>query len=176
MTISFSRRRGGGCCAHGLQLELDLDAIAHQQAARLEDLVPLEAEVLAVEGALRGESDPFVAPGVLAAAAVLDVERDLAADVADGQLSGQTVERRAELLDPRAAEPDLGKVLDVEEVGRPQVIVALGRARVDAGGIDRRLPDRPREIALVEVDLSGELGEAAPSLLDYHVADREVDA
>ena len=47
----------------------------------------LKAEVLPVESALRREADPFVAPGVLSAAAVLDVERDLAADVADGQLS-----------------------------------------------------------------------------------------
>jgi hypothetical protein len=101
-----------------LHLELDLHAIAHQHTAGLERLVPLEAEVLAVEGPLRGEADPFVAPGVLAAAAVLDVERDLAVDVADGQLAGQAVEFRAELLDPGAAEPDLGEVLDVEEVGR----------------------------------------------------------
>src|SRR5579863_9988922 len=160
----FRSGRLGGRRLDRLQLQLELHAIADQHATGLECLVPLQTEVLAVESAPRREADPFVAPGVLAAAAVLDVERDRTRDVADGQLAGQAVTLRADLLDPRTAEPDLGEMLDVEEIGRLQVLVTLGRPRVDAGGVDRRLHDRAREVALVERDVPGELGEAASNL------------
>src|SRR5262245_18819925 len=69
--------------SHAFHFELDVDAIADQHAARLEHLVPLETEVLAVEGGLRDEADALVAPGIFGATAVLDVERDWAGHVAD---------------------------------------------------------------------------------------------
>ena len=50
----------------------------------------------------------------------------------------------------RVLRNELGKLLDVEEVGRAQVRVALRRAGVDAGGVDRRLDGRPRQVAVVE--------------------------
>jgi len=91
-------------------------AIADQHAACLERLVPLEAELLPVQGALRRETDAFVAPRVLATAAVLGIERDRARDAADGQVPGEPITVPLDPLDPCAAKPDLGEVLHVEEV------------------------------------------------------------
>src|SRR5690349_7992925 len=90
-------RRGRLHCLH---LELDVDAIADQHAARLEQLVPLQAEVLAIDGRRRQEADALVTPRILRASAVLDVERDLAGDVADRQLADDAITLAAHLLDP----------------------------------------------------------------------------
>jgi hypothetical protein len=118
-------------------------------------------------------ADPLVAPRVHAAAGGLGVERDLARGVADRELADHAQPAAAEALDPRAAEPQHGEVLDVEEVGRAQVVVALGRAGVDARGVDRDLDPRPREVAVVELDRAGVLQEPAADLRRHHVADRE---
>src|SRR5690606_35218755 len=63
MPASSRDLRGRG--AHGLHLDLDVDALADENAARLERLIPLEAVVAPVEGRRRGEGGPLVAPGIL---------------------------------------------------------------------------------------------------------------
>src|SRR5215468_6603168 len=112
----------------GLDVELDVDAVADQHAAGLEQLVPRQAEVLAVDRCLRDEPDPLVAPRIDAAAGRLGVERDLAGRVADRELADHAQPAAADVLHARAAEAQLGEPLDVEEVRRAQVVVALGRA------------------------------------------------
>src|SRR6185436_2808056 len=82
-----SRRRVAGLGVDGLDVELDVDAIADEHPAGFEHLVPLEAEVLAIDRRLRDEADALVAPWIQAAASGLDVERDRARDVADGELA-----------------------------------------------------------------------------------------
>src|SRR5688500_8219938 len=83
----------------GLHFELDLDAVADEDAAGLEHLVPPESEVLPVESGFRDESDSLVAPRILGSAAVLDVEGYLARHVADGELSDDAVASIFEPLD-----------------------------------------------------------------------------
>src|SRR5258708_39708373 len=95
----------GGLCgrrAYALDLELELDAVAHEHATRLERLIPHEAEVLPVDGSLRCEADPLVAPRILAAASELRLERDRTSDAVDGQLTRQSVAIPRDLLEPRA--------------------------------------------------------------------------
>ena len=160
-----------------LHLELDVDAIADQHAAGLEHLVPAEAEVLAVERRLRDESDPLVAPRILGAAAVLDVERHLARHVADGEIADDAVAIVRDLLDARAAEARArGSVSTSKKsaerrcVSRCAVPVSMLAASIVASTVDRvRSASSMRESAAV-------LGEAASHLRDHHVADREVDA
>src|SRR5689334_7309167 len=89
-----------------LHLELDVDSIAEQDTAGLEQLIPPEPEVLPVECGLRDESDSLVAPRILGSAAVLDVERHLAGHVTDGEISDDAVVSIVELLDARAPEPE----------------------------------------------------------------------
>src|SRR3954454_24353029 len=99
-----------------LHFELDLDAIADQNAAGLEHLIPPEPEVLPVESGLRDESDSLVAPRIFGSAAVLDIDGHLACHVADGELSDDAIAILLDLLDAIAPEPELGKLLDVEEI------------------------------------------------------------
>src|SRR5260370_24679537 len=108
-------------------------------------------------------------------ATVFDVQRHLARGVADRQVSDDAIALPFEPFDTRAPEPELGVLLDVEEVRRAEVGVALGRTRVDAGGVDRRLDRRSGEVTVVEVRLAGVDREAASHLRDHHVTDREVD-
>src|SRR5262245_60644055 len=105
---------------YALHFQLDVDAVADQDAARFEDLVPVQAEVLPVERGLRDEADPLVAPRVLRAPAVLDVQRNRPRHVADREIAGDTVTALRQRVDARAAEPELRKALGVEEVGGPQ--------------------------------------------------------
>jgi len=91
-----SLRSGGldGRLPHGLDLDLDLDPLAHPHAAGLEDLVPGETEVLAVDGGLRREAGAQVAPGVPRLPGALDVEKDFARDAAGVGIGSATLYRK----------------------------------------------------------------------------------
>ena len=67
-----------------------------------------------------------------------------------------------------------GVVVDVEEVGRADVGVALLLAGVDRGEVDGR-GHAGLDGVLGGDDLAGELAEVAADLADHHVADREAD-
>src|SRR5262249_10365305 len=142
----------------------DVDAIADQDAAGLQHLIPFEAEVLPVHGTFGDESHPLVAPRILGPAAVLDVEGHLPRDVTDRQVAGHPAAVVVLLLDAPAPEAELGKLLDIEEIGRSEVCVSLGHAGVDAGRINRDLDDRSCEIAVVDLDAAGIFGEPASDL------------
>src|SRR5690349_20436962 len=119
MTLSFLRfpsRSALGRGADSLDLELDVDAVADQDAARLEELIPGEAEVLSIQRRLCCEANPFVPPWVLAAAAVRGVQRDLPRDTVEGQIADDAVAVFPDLLDALAREAELGKLFDVQEV------------------------------------------------------------
>jgi len=59
---ALRRLHGGGL--HRLDVELDVHAIADQDAPGFEKLVPLETEAFAVDRSLADESDPLVAPRI----------------------------------------------------------------------------------------------------------------
>src|SRR4051812_40189149 len=84
-----SSRRGlrslGDRRLYGLHLELDVDSVAHEHAAGLQRLVPLQPEVLPIDRGLGGEADALVAPGILGPAAVVNVQTHLASDAPDRQ-------------------------------------------------------------------------------------------
>src|SRR5262249_14171711 len=100
MMISFRLRgRIARGIAHGLDIELDVHSIAHEHAARFEQLVPLEPEVLAIDRRLRNESDALVPPRVHAAAGGLDVQCDLARGIANRELTDHAQTIRADISD-----------------------------------------------------------------------------
>ena len=88
----------------------------------------------------------LVAPGILRLAEVRHRQRDLLRDAADRQVADHVVAFAALLDDPLALEGDVRELLDVEEVGRAQVRVAIRLVGVDARRLDREL-DR-RELGL----------------------------
>src|SRR5512140_544073 len=144
---SRGARRRGRHLLDGLDLDLDVDLLAHHHAACLEDLVPGEAEILPVERSLRGEAGALISPRVLRAPRVLDVEDDRKPGAADRQVAGQPEAVVTQRLDLRAFEGELRVPRRVEEVRRLQVRVAVGDARVDAGRVDRHLHLRALRIA-----------------------------
>src|SRR5581483_5194354 len=115
--------------------DVDLDFVAHEHAAGLERLVPLEAPLAAADRALRAETEAIVAPRILAGARLLDVEDDLVRLIANREIARDFVVA-ARAFDLLALEDHLREFLRVEEVGRAQVAVALVLARVDARGVD----------------------------------------
>src|SRR5262245_7724860 len=70
---------------HRFDFSLDLDAVADHHAARLEHLVPREAEVLPIDRRLRCERRADVAPRVLRLAVLFDTQDDLVRDPLDRQ-------------------------------------------------------------------------------------------
>src|SRR5215471_17407547 len=116
LSFVLDSRRALRSGADSLDFELDVDAVTDEDAARLEHLIPGQAEVLAIEGSPRGEADAQVPPRILSPAAVLRVERDLARHAADRQIADDAVAPLAHLLDALARELKLGKLLHVEEV------------------------------------------------------------
>src|SRR3954467_8378257 len=70
-----------------LDLDQDLDGVADQEAPRLQRGVPVQAEVLAVDGGLGGEASHFRAPRVLATAIQGGVEHDFAGGAANSEVA-----------------------------------------------------------------------------------------
>src|SRR5579871_2348738 len=124
-----------GC--HRLELQVDLHVLADQDAAGLQRLVPPGAELLALDDHLTVEGDLVVPPGVLGLPQLLHVDGDRLGHVADRQVAGHLQLVAARGGDLGALERQLGKLLDVEEVGRLEVTVALLVIGRDAGG-DRK--------------------------------------
>src|SRR3954447_21370886 len=170
--MRFGAASGG---LDGRDLELERDLLAHQHAAGLQRGVPGDAPVLAVDGDAALEADPVVAERVLGGALELQRDGHGLRDVLDGQVAGDLEVGAAVVLDGGRDEPDLGVVLDVEEVVGAQVPVALSVAGVDAvdlqgdgdGGVGRVLAvDRRGPLDLVE---------RAADLGDHGVAGDEAD-
>src|SRR5579862_9666879 len=104
-----------------LDVDLDVDVLADEHAPRLERLVPLQPVLPAVDASLRGERDALIAPRVLAAAELLDIELHGLCHPADRQVARDHVPLVARLLDLRALESELRKLLRLEEIRRPEV-------------------------------------------------------
>jgi hypothetical protein len=79
-------------------------------------------------------------------------------------------------LDPRAAVGEGRELLGLEEVGGPEVLVAIGHAGVNARGVDGDLHLRGARVPLVHRERALPLGEPAAHLRDHQVAHGEVDA
>src|SRR5690606_12569399 len=72
-----------------LNLDGELDLVAHQHASGLQRLVPGEAEVPAVDAAAGAEADALATPRVLPASLVDHVEGHLASHVLDREIAHQ---------------------------------------------------------------------------------------
>src|SRR5580692_6323245 len=134
----------------GFDLDLDVDLFTDEHTARLEGLVPLEAPVRAVDRRPADEAYARVAPGVLAASRLFHVEHGLLGHAVDGEVARHLEVSLAGPFDALALERDRRELLDVEEVGRLEVAVALRFARVDARRVDRNVDRRLRRISFVE--------------------------
>jgi hypothetical protein len=66
-------------------------------------------------------------------------------------------------------------VLDVQEVGRAEVLVAIRHAGVDARGQDLHGDARAVRVGLVDLDRALDVLEAPPDSREHHVLDRELD-
>src|SRR5260370_14297054 len=122
-------------CSDGLHVEGDLDVVADDDAAALEQLVPVEPELLAVDRGLGEEADPLVPPGVLARAEVFGIELHRTRHPAHRELAEHPVSVLPPALDLAALEGDRRVVLDVEEFGGAVVLVPVGLVGVDARGL-----------------------------------------
>jgi hypothetical protein len=93
----------------------------------------------------------------------------------DRQVAHEPESIVVDVFDASALEGDGRVRLGVEEVGRPQVRIALRIARVDAGGRDRDVDERGRRIVIGRLNRAGHVREAAFHGRDHHVPDRELD-
>ena len=64
------------CRRHRFDVDFDVDSLAHEQTARFERLIPFQPEIGAIDRCLGAKEHALVAPRVLAAAELLDVERN----------------------------------------------------------------------------------------------------
>src|SRR5439155_841072 len=180
--IDGAPRRGRGSAARGgllrrLDVDRDRHLVADGDAARLEDLVPGEAEVLAVDrgGGLRAGAG--VAPRVLdLGRGALDVEAHLARDAVEGEVADHLEVTWGARLDLLRHEHDRRVPDDVEEVGALQMRVALFDAGVDAGGVDGGLDLGAREVLLLHLNRPAQLAERAAHGAHHEVAHRELHA
>src|SRR5947208_9561074 len=158
-------------------VERELDLVADDHAAAGEFVLPGDTEVVAVDPGGRLEADPAHFPLVLLAdppgrlplAQILDVERDRSRDAADRQLDLAFERGVAGALGETAAERDLRMVLDVEEVGAPQMLIALRFAGPDPGRVDLALEGRVKATIRVQLQPSVDVLEQTAHPRDHHV-------
>src|SRR6266545_6054443 len=106
-------------CGSGLFDQLDVDrdlhVVADGYATGLEQLVPGQAEIAALDLRRRAEAGALATPGILAASLGRDVEHDLTRDAADRQVAGDREVVTLHAVDAAALEGHRGEVLRVEE-------------------------------------------------------------
>ena len=123
-------RLSAGSLLGRLDIEGELDGVAHEDAAGLKRGVPGEAEVLAADLGLGLEADLRVAPRILAHADELEGHGDLLGDAVDAEIAGHVVGAAA-LAHRGRGEGEGRELLDVEEVGALDVAVPALVARVE---------------------------------------------
>src|SRR5438552_9227184 len=122
----------------GLHIDCDVDLGADNHASLFQLAVPAHLEVMAVQACLPYEAQPGDRTGVARGcpvgraplAEIMQVERDLPADAADGQVALNLVVRGPHAVAACTPEGDGGMMGDVDEVGAAEVFVALGLARL----------------------------------------------
>src|SRR5215210_8643982 len=125
------RRRG---LAVGFDADGDLDVLAEDRTG-IHHAVPDDSVVLAVEREGGLEAGLLSLRGLYAAQEV-DGDGDPLGDAVHGQIAGDLEGVLVLRLDLGAGEGEGGELLDVEEVRGAQVLVAVGVAGVDRGGLD----------------------------------------
>src|SRR3954467_7585245 len=110
---------GDWCLLHRLDVYRELHFVAHNDAARLERLIPVETEVPAIDLTRRAEAGPLVPPRILPFALERRLELDLAGNVADRQVADHAkIPVSGVALDTLAHESKGVVPRDVEEVRR----------------------------------------------------------
>src|SRR5579859_5008402 len=158
-----------------LTVDLQLDLLADEQATATEGNVPVEPPVGAGDGPGQRAADLDVAVRVNDRAAVFVIERDLASDAFDLQVTGD-VEMVAGWRDRLQREHDLRVLLDVEEVGALEVPVAHLVVGRDARGLDGDGPAAGgRIVRIVQLEVGLHLSEAATNGCDTEMLRAEAD-
>src|SRR5690606_37267819 len=141
----------------------------------LQRLVPGQSPLFAVEGGRGREAGAGGSPGAAGHTGVFDVEHDFASHVPNGQVADDTTPVVAQPFNPLALEEEHRIFLDVEEISRAQVVVAIRLARIDA-----RRVNAYRDLALlgilrIKIDGAVELIELPTHRADHHVAHSELN-
>src|SRR5690606_14491980 len=158
-----------------LQLDVNADFVADQDATGLKQLVPLQTPVLAVDARLRRQARAVGPPRALGDAAVLNIKLNFARLAPDGQVAIQLGVVVIDQLDTLAAEGEFRVVFNIQKICGAQVRVTLGLKRVDAGCVDGDVDTRLLGLLRVEIDGAGKLLEPATDVADHHMPDLELD-
>src|SRR5215472_13190719 len=157
-----------------LTLDVDLHVVADDELA-IEHHVEPHPEVLAIDLALGGVADPMTHVRIVELAVPDELERHRPGVALDGQVTGQGVAIGAGGLDRGALEGHGRVLVDLEEVGRPEVVVPLLVVRADARGIDGGLYGRAFGCLWVNVARRGDLGKVTAHRHHAQVLGRELN-
>jgi hypothetical protein len=151
-------------------------------AAVLQLAVPADLEVMTVDAGFTHKASPRNRAGVPRVgpvrrsplAQVMHLQNHGQADAADGQVTGNLVVIGADALARRALERDGGVVRHVKEITAAQVVVALGFARPQFGGLDGRFQGQSPRVVRVELHPTVHVLEVAPDPAHHHVPGTEL--
>src|SRR5688572_10823894 len=113
---SSSALRTRRLLAHDLSVNDDLDLVADRDAAGLEQLIPRQPEVAALDFRRGFEPRALTAPGVLRAPMSGDIEHHLACDIANGQITNELEAISGHVGQTTALESQGRKRFRVEEI------------------------------------------------------------
>ena len=165
-----------------LDVENQLGIVADDHPAAGELVLPGDAEVMAVDRGVGLEADAAHLALVLLADPERrlplpqrhDAERDRPCHTPNRQLDLTVEGSGAGALREAPGERDLRVVLDIEEVGAAQVLVAVRLAGPDPGGVDLAFEGRVQALVPVELEPSVDVFEQAAYLGEHHVTGAEL--
>lgn len=155
----------------GGEFDFDGDLLADEDAAGFEGHVPVEAEILAVDGGFDGQAGALHAVEVFELALIFGIEGDGLCDAVHCQVASYAVLVAAERLDVRAFEGDEWILFRVKEIGGAEMRVALFVAGVDAGDIGLGFDPGMFGMRLVDGKLAAYNVELSLDGADHHVPD-----
>src|SRR6266849_3730205 len=132
-----------------LCVDRDLDRVADNDPAFVNDIIPADAEIVAVDPGLGDEPGPhprtlvypfsvrLFPPRSSPLAKVVDLELNLARHPSDHERASQDVVTRASDFYLIACECDPWVMLDIQKISAAEMRVTLRLSRPDCSGIDR---------------------------------------
>src|SRR5262245_14457821 len=127
----------------------------------IERRVPGDAELLSVQLDPGGETGTLATPRIASDSVEGDRERHRPGNAPQGQATGDEITVGREWLNAIAAEDDVRVIRRVQEIGAPQVDVALVMPGVDARRCDDELDRRPLRNDAIERHGAAKAAESA---------------
>src|SRR5215471_21706751 len=156
-----------------LKVNLNFDILAHKNATCLEPHIPVEAPVLTVNLCFCAQPCNLQTVGVFTLTVVLCFESNGFCDTMHRQIANYIVLVAAKRLNPGTFKCESWIVLNVKEIWRTKMVIAVRIAGIDASSINLCVNPGVFRVLFVNMKVTAEYVKASPNCGKHHMFDCE---